>query len=301
MALVVEPDAYELKRTDSDAGAAENCSFFSVFRTFMGCLGMQQVERIQRLSPNTRGEDYVVGDIHGHFSVLEAALSHIGFDVHRDRLLSVGDLIDRGAESHRVADFLGQPWLFAVRGNHEQMMLDAVGRDAIDPGARALWYQNGGRWFEEVGEHAVRVLLSAIGELPYVLAVERADGRQIGVVHADVPASNWPTAMAAIADAGEEATVLQHTIWSRERAGGVQARLDGRRPRSAVDVTGIDRVFFGHTPMPAAIACGNTRWLDTGVFLPRGRLSIAALSDDSLWSIAVDDARDIEREWRVIG
>ncbi|MES1936418.1 metallophosphoesterase [Salinisphaera hydrothermalis] len=259
---------------------------------------MSKVERIQRLSPNTRGEDYVVGDIHGHFSVLEAALSHIGFDVHRDRLLSVGDLIDRGPESHRAADFLGQPWFFAARGNHEQMMLDTVGGDTIAPGARALWYQNGGRWFEEVDEYEAHVLCSALAELPYALAVERADGRQVGVVHADLPAQRWATAVAAIADAADESTVLQHTIWSRERAGAIQARLDGQRSRRAVDVGGIDRVFFGHTPMPAAIAFSNTRWLDTGVFLPRGRLSIAALSDDSLWSFAVDDTRDIRRGWR---
>lgn len=262
---------------------------------------MPKVERIQRLSPNTRGEDYVVGDIHGHFSVLEAALSHIGFDVHRDRLLSVGDLVDRGPESYRAADFLGQPWLFAVRGNHEQMMLDAVGDEAVDPGARALWYQNGGRWFDDVSDRQAAVLLSAIGALPYALAVERADGRQVGVVHADLPAPRWATAMAAMADADDESTVLQHTLWSRERASAVRACLDGRRPRGGMDIAGIDRVFFGHTPMPAAIAWGHTRWLDTGVFLPRGRLSIAALSDDSLWSFAVDDAGDIGREWRVLG
>ncbi|MGB7756604.1 MAG: metallophosphoesterase [Salinisphaera sp.] len=261
---------------------------------------MQSVQRIQRLSPNTRGEDYVVGDIHGHFPMLEAALSHIGFDVHRDRLLSVGDLIDRGPESHRAADFLNQPWFFAVRGNHEQMMLDAVGGDAVDPAARALWYQNGGRWFDEVSEDEAPLLLSAVAELPYVLAVELANGRQIGLVHADVPAASWPATTAAIADAAAESSILQHTVWSRERAGAVQSRVDGRRPRGIIDVAGIDRVFFGHTPMPAAIACGNTRWLDTGVFLPQGRLSIAAASDDRLWSFAGDDDGNIKHEWRMV-
>ncbi len=41
-----------------------------------------------------------------------------------DRLLSVGDLIDRGDGSHRCARFLAQPYVHAVRGNHEDMLLD---------------------------------------------------------------------------------------------------------------------------------------------------------------------------------
>ncbi|MGN8160526.1 metallophosphoesterase [Salinisphaera sp. RV14] len=264
---------------------------------------MQSAPRIQRLPPNTRGEDYIVGDIHGYFPVLEAALSHLGFDIHRDRLLSVGDLVDRGPESHRAADFLRQPWFFAVRGNHEQMMLDAVGvgGDAADRAARALWYQNGGHWFESLEENRARPLLAALAALPYALAVELADGRQIGLLHADVPAASWPATTAAIADAAAGSSILQHALWSRDRAGKVVGRVEGRRPRGEIDVAGIDRVFFGHTPMPSAVACGNTRWLDTGVFLPRGRLSIAAASDDSLWSFAAGDAQDIRHEWRVPG
>lgn len=262
---------------------------------------MQARERIQRLPPNHRGTDYVVGDIHGHFNVLEAALSRIGFDHERDRLLSVGDLVDRGPESHRAADFLAEPWFFAVRGNHEQMMLDAVGGGAAEPSARALWVQNGGAWFDSIDEARARVLLAAVAQLPYALAVELADGRQVGLVHADVPAPSWPATTAAISDAKARSTVLDHVLWSRARAGTIQARLDGRRRRGEVSVAGIDRVFFGHTPLPAAIACGNTRWMDTGVFLPRGRLSIAAACDDTLWSFAVDGADDPVREWRVIG
>lgn len=262
---------------------------------------MQRVERIRRLSPNTRGRDYVVGDIHGHFDALERALSVLGFDIHRDRLLSVGDLIDRGPASARAIDFLEQPWFFAVRGNHEQMMLDAVGGEAVEPAALGLWYRNGGDWFDGADSAATRPLLAALRDLPHALAVELADGRQIGVVHADVPGPGWPAAMAAIADAADDGAALSHTLWSRQRAGEIQARVDGRsRPPAATSVARIDRVFFGHTPMPAAIACGNTRWLDTGVFLPRGRLSIADASDDALWSFAVEQSDDIVRDWRRI-
>lgn len=62
-----------------------------------GCMGCC----VLRLPENTRGRDFVVGDIHGAFDKVEAAMAKVGFDVERDRLLSVGDLVDRGAESAR--------------------------------------------------------------------------------------------------------------------------------------------------------------------------------------------------------
>ena len=69
---------------------------------------------IERYARNNTGRDFVVGDIHGCFSGLEAALDNVGFDVQIDRLFAVGDLIDRGRESARVIDFLKSPWFFSV-------------------------------------------------------------------------------------------------------------------------------------------------------------------------------------------
>jgi predicted phosphodiesterase len=55
---------------------------------------------IQRLSENLNGNDYVVGDIHGTFWKLEALLKEIGFNYDKDRLFSVGDMIDRGPDAY---------------------------------------------------------------------------------------------------------------------------------------------------------------------------------------------------------
>ena len=55
---------------------------------------------------NERGRDFVVGDIHGMFSALENFLEELSFDPGRDRLFSVGDLIDRGPESDPVLQWL---------------------------------------------------------------------------------------------------------------------------------------------------------------------------------------------------
>jgi len=73
---------------------------------------------------NTLGRDLVVGDVHGCFSMLDAALKEMDFDPTRDRLFGVGDLVDRGGESPDILDAVRRHQIKAVRGNHEQMILD---------------------------------------------------------------------------------------------------------------------------------------------------------------------------------
>jgi len=67
--------------------------------------------RVMRLGRNEKGRDFVVGDIHGAFDLVIDAMKAVNFDPEADRLLSVGDLIDRGAGSHRCAAFLTR-WRF---------------------------------------------------------------------------------------------------------------------------------------------------------------------------------------------
>ena len=78
---------------------------------------------LERYSLNTKGNDYVVGDIHGMFSLLKSELEWIGFNPEVDRLFSVGDNVDRGPESEEVDEWLSKPWFHSVRGNHEDMII----------------------------------------------------------------------------------------------------------------------------------------------------------------------------------
>ena len=54
----------------------------------------------------TGGRDWVVGDVHGCFTTLREALLAIDFEHGRDRLFSVGDLIDRGPNSIEALEWL---------------------------------------------------------------------------------------------------------------------------------------------------------------------------------------------------
>src|SRR5699024_9128478 len=138
---------------------------------------------------NAAGRDFVVGDIHGCFYQLDALLERIGFDRDRDRLFSVGDLIDRGPDSERAADFVGAGWFYAVRGNHEQMMLDAV---AEGGDAAWLWHMNGGDWFESLDTAERERMIEQAASLPYAIQVAIDAGRSAGLVHAQMPAMAWP-------------------------------------------------------------------------------------------------------------
>ena len=101
----------------------------------------------RRFARNPAGRDFVVGDIHGMFPALRELLALVRFDEERDRLFSVGDLIDRGPCSREAIDWLAKPWFHAVRGNHEQFLLDSD-----DPSTRDLWIRyNGGAWWLDCG------------------------------------------------------------------------------------------------------------------------------------------------------
>lgn len=94
----------------------------------------------KRFEINHNGRDLIVGDVHGYFSKLQQALDAVQFDPQKDRLFSVGDLIDRGPQSERVLQWLMQPWFHAVRGNHEQIAMEYL--DGLIPAE--IYADNGG-------------------------------------------------------------------------------------------------------------------------------------------------------------
>jgi hypothetical protein len=87
--------------------------------------------------------------------LLDRLLDHVRFDPACDRLFSVGDLIDRGPDSLRSLEFLEAPWFYAVKGNHEDLLLEffepyrASGRmDYWDEILTSDLRLNGGEWVE---------------------------------------------------------------------------------------------------------------------------------------------------------
>jgi serine/threonine protein phosphatase 1 len=226
------------------------------------------MSRVQRFAANTAGRDLAVGDIHGHFSRLQAALEAAGFNSSVDRLFSVGDLVDRGPQSLDVDQWLlRKPWFHAVRGNHEQMAVDshAAGRTSAE---RGMHFINGGAWFYALSGVEQAYYAQILGDLPLVIEVETPQGL-IGIVHADVPRGSWQAMTQALSDPAVEVEQLATTLqWSRRR-------ITDRNPDG---ISGVRAVVVGHTPLPQPVILGNVFHIDTGGWLPeRGHFTLLNL------------------------
>lgn len=204
---------------------------------------------------NQQGKDFVVGDIHGSFTALEHLLKQAAFQPATDRLFAVGDLIDRGAESPRVTEFLNYPWFYSIMGNHERMLLDS----ADDPNLYKSWTNyNGGAWWNSISEQQRDTIRQAVVELPIAFEVATGIGR-VGIVHADIPNTMSWTQFVQEMQSNPECT--EYALWSRNRFRRIRTLGCGS------PIQGIDHVVFGHSPTPQVLQAGNVHFIDTGAAL----------------------------------
>jgi serine/threonine protein phosphatase 1 len=81
---------------------------------------------------------YAIGDVHGHLDTLKRLLDRLRPDLKRDRLIFMGDYIDRGPKSRGVVDYVLRlrnqappEHVICLKGNHEAMFLDFLqGRES---------------------------------------------------------------------------------------------------------------------------------------------------------------------------
>lgn len=209
---------------------------------------------VLKLAENTKGRDFVVGDIHGCFHLLDQALEKVHFDPACDRLISVGDLISRGPEPQRCIEFLKQPWFFAIRGNHEDMFLRSINSGGIPDPRYYDWHMKEG--FNWVHQETIFVLMDAydaFAKLPLAIELETKEGK-IGITHGDVPGKmNWETFKKKL-EKNDQKTVFK-CLWGRDRV----------KRKSERGIKEIARVYFGHTPQTDGVTkLGNCFFIDTG-------------------------------------
>lgn len=134
-----------------------------------------KVQRCARIPANENGRDLVVGDLHGHRDLLERVLDELSFDPLRDRVLSVGDLIDRGPDSFATLSLLDEPWFHAVLGNHELMLLNFLGYYGSRLHSRKSYACGAGEWINDAMSRypkALARLADRVAALPLAMHVE---------------------------------------------------------------------------------------------------------------------------------
>lgn len=239
------------------------------------------------------GRVLAVGDVHGRFDLLERQLAHMAYDPSRDRIVLLGDLVNRGPHSGLVDRWWDE---LRVLGNHERMVAWYVqGLSDRLPGRTSA------SWLDGMAGYARGEVADRLMDAPVALEIVTPRARRVGFVHAQVPSLpghdwrrlgemlrdpsdafhqqavvhaadtryDWQAARLALADErhSDHDNACEQALWARTQVALVRMGYD------APGVDGIDHVFFGHTRTTDPLVHRNCSWIDTGAYAT-GRLTV---------------------------
>ena len=229
-----------------------------------------------------RGRDFVIGDIHGCFGTVEHALAELEYDAGRDRLISVGDLIDHGTRSTEALEWIQRRFTAVIRGNHEQMMLEWLWSGARLHTEAAVWRTHWSSWwFPMTNPYEVRkAWFEALAQLPFAATLHTERGR-IGVVHGqayDGPGMDWDTLCRRIAqrprgqDSVTPGDYAYAALWARPKV-----RRETPDETLPAGVTDLALLLHGHDAGPIPVwTARRALCIDTGVHWEQlGHLTVA--------------------------
>lgn len=229
-------------------------------------------ERLHRtLDLSAARRVFAVGDIHGEFPLLEQILEALQFDPHRDHLVSVGDLVDRGPNSELAFEYIKKPWFHRSLGNHERFPGDYLRKRLTHLEIE----RGGGKWFLDKRPSEIEKIAAVLEDASYALTVLTPGGRKVGITHAD-NMKFWELHLHSL----NKLWVKDLTVESRETIREIERREKEGIPlvRDEFTVAGIDHVFHGHTPLMNIKTVDNQTWLDTGACMG-GHLTVINIDE----------------------
>lgn len=230
--------------------------------------------KLQRFAANTKGRDFVVGDTHGCLEDLLVMLKLISFDEENDRLFSVGDLIDRGPNSRETAELIYKPWFFSIRGNHEQMMIDALLRN--DRNSQNTWLGNGGMWYLSEDKTAMLDLAKDFDTLPLVIVVGEGEDR-FNVVHAELihmKQVDHHRVRVKVTDKMIDRWVFDEEeefgmVWGRTIISNGHPTFPPPEHQLWHDLEEMSMTYVGHTPVRDTVIVQRQMYIDNGAVFHR--------------------------------
>lgn len=220
--------------------------------------------RVLRFPANILGRDFVVGDLHGCLEPLGRLMEAVHFHPGRDRLFSVGDLIDRGPFSMACLKMLRMPWFHAVRGNHEQRLIAHLQDPYRIKPFDDRWLRQQALTFSDRQKFAGE-WLPLLRSLPVVAVVGEGDNR-FQVVHGELLEEGRP-----VTDEMIDAWAFSDPQKSEQRAVSGRVLLTthhrGGKVRRAHDAQRMSPTYCGHTIVEAPLKLAGQIFLDRGAFL----------------------------------
>ena len=216
---------------------------------------------------------FAIGDIHGHHRELMALMKRLisGSDLNpsEDTLVFLGDYVDGGPDVKRVLETLIEwqvrfPHWHFLKGNHEDMMLDAL----VYNSSRYGFY---GHWWGQGGKETARSYLPK-GASDFQRAIMQPD-EFISTSHLDwlhnrplmYEQDGYVFVHAGFAPRiSLEGQNERDMLWIRETFVDLDWDFDGKR------------VVFGHTPFAEPVVMTNKIGIDT-MFHDRGKLTAVEL------------------------
>lgn len=231
--------------------------------------------KIKKFPLNKHGRDFIVGDLHGCYDALETELNRVNFDDTKDRLFSVGDLIDRGPDSLKCAELIYEPWFHAVQGNHERMAFTAMLNIASPYHRPDDFIYNGGSWIFSVNDSVLKTLIQDMySMMQHVIYVgNRYEGFAVTHSKLQYPLSVNPRD-------------VDYFVWDRTMYDDIQT-IDSEFMHNWKNETDLNYmitkfnptkrlVYVGHNTLPNrhTIFLNNHQMLDTGVYKENGKLTM---------------------------
>lgn len=233
---------------------------------------LSRIQRCKHLPRNTVGRDFVVGDLHGHRHLLEQQLERLAFDPSRDRVLAVGDLVDRGPDSLGTLSLIREPWFHAVLGNHELMLLQFLRCYDSRRFGRKSWAARQGAWVADaLARHPKRMerLRAVLMTLPLALHVDHATPYRVRHADIDQRQLSRPEDGSVSVHEAEDITCSRANLATLARGSSRLLPFDGRQVRLSDRFLGTPPLtYVGHSPLPEITLHQSHVYIDQGVAAP---------------------------------
>lgn len=223
------------------------------------------------LPANHGGRDFIVGDIHGCFSALSKALENVDFDPRVDRLISVGDLCDRGPMSLECLRLLKKPWFYAVAGNHEELLIQYLRKGLSWPEVIRSAKENGAEWLYLLTKAEMQELTEEL--IPLITALPRlievADPHlPFQVLHAEASVTNLLMQDDHLQDDG--LLMSESVIWGRNLIREARSGRASIQEFDILDVSdkpwapGLSLTYVGHNLLEKPLLHQSHLFVDCG-------------------------------------